>query len=367
MQNIITSRTKQEQQIAETVLSGGRISNEQALYLYQNSDPVFCGWLAYKVRERQFGKQAFFNKNIHVEITNICLNKCKFCSFYRQKGQEGAWDLEKEDVLVILTEKVPEGITEVHFTGGLHPEKSTAFYADLFAEVKSKYPQLHIKAFTAVEIEYFAKADNLSLTEVLKTLKTSGLNSLAGGGAEILDDKIRKKLCPEKTDSQTWLITHRIAHELGMKTNCTMLYGHIESFADRILHMQKLRDLQDETSGFNCFIPLKYKIFGNRLGITTEISLQEELKNYAISRLYLDNIPHLKAYWPMCGKETAILALSFGADDFDGTIGNSTKIYSMAGSEQKPEMAENEIIELLEEAGFVAVERDSEYRELKKI
>jgi aminodeoxyfutalosine synthase len=364
MQNNITSRTKEEQQIAETVLSGGRISNEQALYLYQNSDSVFCGWLADKKRRMLHQNKAFYNKNIHVEITNICLNKCKFCSFYRQKGQEGAWDLEKEDVLAILTEKVPEGITEVHFTGGLHPEKSTVFYADLFAEIKSKYPQLHIKAFTAVEIEYFAKADKLSLRDVLVTLKSNGLNSLAGGGAEILDDKIRKKLCPEKTDSQTWLNTHRIAHELGMKTNCTMLYGHIESFADRILHMQKLRDLQDDTNGFNCFIPLKYKTYGNRLGITTEISLQEELKNYAISRLYLDNIPHLKAYWPMCGKETALLAMSFGADDFDGTISNTTKIYSMAGSEQNPGLNDSEITELLNDAGFKAVERDSEYREL---
>lgn len=364
MQDIISYSSLEENLITDAVMADQRITPEQALYLYENSDSVFCAWLADKKRRSLHNNNAFYNKNIHIEITNICLNKCKFCSFYRQKGQEGAWDLEKEDVLRILAENIPQGITEVHFTGGLHTEKSTPFYKNLFEEIKSKYPNLHIKAFTAVEIEYFAKTDKLGLKEVVATLKDSGLNSLAGGGAEILDDNIRKILCPEKTNSQTWLDVHSFAHQLGLKTNCTMLYGHIENYADRIAHMKKLRELQDKTAGFNCFIPLKYKTYGNRLEISTEISLQEELKNYAIARLFLDNIPHLKAYWPMCGKDTALLALSFGADDFDGTICNTTKIYSLAGSEQNPELSQNEIVEMLSKAGFNPLERDSEYNVL---
>ncbi len=365
MKDLLKSRTAQEIEIAEIVFNSGRISDNQALYLLENSDPIFCGYLADYAKNLRFGKSVFYNKNTHVEITNICLNQCKFCSFYREKGQEGAWDLEIEEVLEILEGKKNEGITEVHITGGLHPEKTTGFYSELFMEIKSRFPNLHIKAFTAVEIEYFAKADGIDFEVVINILKEKGLNSLAGGGAEIFDDRIRKTLCPEKTDSATWLKVHKIAHNSGMKTNCTMLYGHIESFADRINHMSKLRKLQDETAGFNCFIPLKYKAFGNEMDAATEISLAEELKNYAVSRLYLDNIPHLKAYWPMSGKENALLALSAGADDFDGTIGDSTKIYSMAGSDEKnPSMTESEIKQMISDAGFIAVERNSEYEKI---
>ncbi len=362
MDDLLKFRTDQEKEIAGIVFNSGRISDEQALYLYENSDPVFCAWLADYVKNARFGKDVYYNKNTHVEITNICLNQCKFCSFYRRKGEEGAWDYSCSDVISILEQKNAEEITEVHITGGLHPEKTTGFYSELFTHIKSRFPHLHIKAFTAVEIEYFAKADNMDFETVIALLKEKGLGSLAGGGAEILDDKIRKTLCPEKTDSATWLKVHKTAHNAGMKTNCTMLYGHVESYRDRIKHMSELRNLQDETQGFNCFIPLKYKSYGNQMGINKEISLSEELKNYAISRLYLDNIPHIKAYWPMTGKENALLALSFGADDFDGTIGDSTKIYSMAGAEeQKPSMSEKEIRQMLKDAGFNPVERDSGY------
>ena len=363
MKNLLSKYSSQEKKIANYVIENKRISREQAIFLYENSDPMFCALLADYQRKQLYGNKIFYNKNMHIEITNICVNKCKFCSFYRQKGQKGAWDLEKHDVLEILKEKTLSGITEVHFTGGLHPEKSTGFYSDLFKEIKTTYPSLHIKAFTSVEIEHFSKLDNLNIYEVMEILKNAGLNSLAGGGAEILDDNIRKKICPEKTNSQTWLEVHKYAHLLGMKTNCTMLYGHIETIEDRVKHLELLRNLQDETNGFNCFIPLKYKIAGNKLGLKQEANLIDELKNYSISRLFLDNIPHLKAYWPMCGKETALLAMSFGADDFDGTISNTTKIYSMAGGEQKPELNPKEIQEIAKTAGFYAIERDSEYNE----
>jgi aminodeoxyfutalosine synthase len=364
MQKFLSKYSSEHQGIAKSVFENKRLSFDQALFLYENADPIFCGLLADYKRTKLYQNKIFFNKNIHIEITNICVNKCKFCSFFREKGQDGSWDLEAEDVLEIVKEKVSTRITELHFTGGLHSKKTTDFYSNLFKKIKKTYPHLHIKAFTSVEIEHFSKVDGINLFELLKLLKESGLNSLAGGGAEILNDDIRKKICPEKTNSETWLQIHKYAHQLGLKTNCTMLYGHIETNKDRVKHLELLRNLQDETNGFNSFIPLKYKIQGNKLALKQEASLIDELKNYSISRLFLDNIPHLKAYWPMCGKETALLAMSFGADDFDGTISNTTKIYSMAGAEQKPELGCDEIKELAENAGFIAVERDSEYREL---
>ncbi|MDD2386287.1 MAG: CofH family radical SAM protein [Bacteroidales bacterium] len=357
-----------EQGIIEKVYSDEPITIEEGIYLFENSDFSFCAFLADKIRNKKFGKKTFYNKNIHVEISNRCVNKCKFCSFYREKGMPDCWDLEISDVLKILNSKKDEKLTEIHITGGLHPEKITKFYCDLFVEIKIHFPKIHIKAFTAVEIEYFAKKDKMSITDTLKILKDSGLNSLAGGGAEILDDNIRSKICPEKTNSETWLNVHKTAHNLGLSSNCTMLYGHIEKLEDRILHMARIRDLQNITGGFNCFIPLKYKTYGNRLNIENEISLMEELKTYSIARIFLNNIPHIKAYWPMNGKENAALSLSFGVDDMDGTISDSTKIYSMAGSsEQKPEMTEPQMRNLIESHGFQPVERDSEYNQLAVI
>ncbi|HOZ30762.1 MAG TPA: aminofutalosine synthase MqnE [Bacteroidales bacterium] len=361
MKEILQHRSVKEIEIAEAVFDDIRISSEQALYLYENSDPVFCGWLANILKERNYNQRVFYNKNIHVEVSNICINRCSFCSFYRDRLDSPAWEMSIDDIMVLIAEKSTDGITEIHITGGLHPEKKLAFYVELLTQIRAKYPEVHIKAFTAVEIEYFAKTENRSYQDVLGILKSCGMNSLAGGGAEILDDNIREILCPLKTKSQTWLEIHRIAHEMGIKSNCTILYGHIEKYKDRVYHMRKLRELQDRTGGFNCFIPLKYKSHGNSLEINTETSLSEELKNYAISRLFLDNIPHIKAYWPMSGVEMALMALSFGADDFDGTISDSTKIYSMAGGEKKPELSENQIRNLLSEAGFIAFERNSEY------
>ncbi|MBN2778128.1 MAG: CofH family radical SAM protein [Bacteroidales bacterium] len=365
MDKMLSNISAIEKIIVEKVKANQPITIAEGIYLAKFSKLSFCAYLADYIRRQKYGNKVFYNKNTHIEITNRCVNKCKFCSFYREKGMPDCWDLETEDVIHILNSKKDEKLTEIHITGGLHPEKSTQFYCELFSAIRKNFEGIHIKAFTAVEIEYFAKKDKKTTEEILKTLKQHGLNSLAGGGAEILDDKIRRKICPEKTNSATWLKVHKLAHQAGLSSNCTMLYGHIETIEDRIVHLEKLRKLQDETGGFNCFIPLKYKSWGNSLNISTEIDLQQELKTYAISRIFLHNIAHIKAYWPMTGKENAALAMSFGADDIDGTISDSTKIYSMAGSiEQKPEMSENEICELIKNNGFVAVERDSEYIEI---
>ncbi len=355
-----------EREIFETVLSGQSISTEQALYLYEEADLNFSASLATTKRKQMFGNEVYYNKNLHIEVTNTCVNKCKFCSFYRNNGDKDAWDLSESEIIDIISKKVPDGISEVHFTGGLHPKKTLPFYTTLFKKIKSNFPYLHIKAFTSVEIEFFSIQDNADIATVLTELKASGMDSLAGGGAEILNDNIRKVICPGKTDSKTWLEIHEISHNLGMKSNCTMLYGHIETYSDRIEHMQKLSDLQNKTGGFNCFIPLKYKIEGNKLGLKKEISIIEELKNYAVSRLFLTNIPHLKAYWPMCGIDLALLAISFGADDFDGTIYEGTKIYSMAGAVQKPSITEYQIKELISSGGYFPVERDSLYNKICK-
>ena len=366
MSGIFTNITNTEKVSAKKVFNENRITETEAEYLYTKSSLSFCAYLANYIKEKRFGKNVFYNQNTHIEITNRCVNKCKFCSFYREEGDPECWDLNIEDVLNILKDNKLKNITEIHLTGGLHPHKSTEFYCNLFNTIKKLLPTIHIKAFTAVEIEYFAKSDSITTKEVISILKNNGLNSLPGGGAEILNDNIRRTICPEKTSSNTWLKIHNEAHKSGLTSNCTMLFGHIETIANRIEHMQKLRNLQDQTSGFNCFIPLKYKIYGNDLKVKSETNLLDELKTYSISRIFFDNIPHLKAYWPMCGKENAALSLSFGVDDIDGTISNSTKIYSMAGSkEQKPEMSKNQIKELIINTGFNPVERNSTYEIIK--
>jgi aminodeoxyfutalosine synthase len=365
LKDILINLNKNEKEIAEKVFASQRITNSQALYLFQKASIDFCGYLANYIKEKRFDYKVFYNRNIHVEVSNICVNKCKFCSFYRDNNSPDAWDKSVDEVIQTIKQKSVDRITEIHITGALHQNKGLSFYKDLFEKVRLNFPDVHIKALTAVEIEYLSKIEKISISDVLEQLKKSGLQSLAGGGAEILVDNIRTQICKEKTDSQTWLNIHNIAHNKEIQSNCTMLYGHIESYQDRIMHFDKLRNLQDQTNGFNCFIPLKYKAHANSLAINKEINLNEELKNYAISRIYFDNIPHIKAYWPMCGKDTAFLSLNFGVDDIDGTINDSTKIYSMAGSNEKnPEMSIKYIKQRCKEMNFVATERDSLYNEI---
>lgn len=368
IQDIIvkTSIDKDLQAIAEKILHNERISCDDALLLYEKADLNFVGMLANYVKTQKFGNQVFFNKNIHVEPSNVCVHKCKFCSYYREKDDSESWEYSLDEIAEKLKTIPQSALTEVHIVGGCHPSRKIDYYCDLLQLVKQVLPHVYIKAFTAVEIEYMAKLNELSVYEVLSKLKESGLAAMPGGGAEIFDEKLREEICPSKTKSFDWLAIHKQAHQLGVETNATILYGHKESYAHRVDHLNRLRMLQDETHGFNAFIPLKYKKENNVLGIERELPWTEDLKNFSITRLFLDNIPHLKVYWPMLGKDFSQITLDYGVDDFDGTINDSTKIYSMAGSvEKKPVLTQNEMITLIKDSGKTPVERDTLYNVIK--
>lgn len=346
--------------IAMKIETGMRLSADEALFVYHGFSLGLIGYFALRLKEKRWGKQVFYNRNLHIELSNVCENSCSFCSFRRQLGDAEAWELGKAEVMDRIAERYASGITEVHVVGALNPRYSLDFYVDLFRTIRLRWPELHIKAFTAVEIEYIARNAAITTAACIAILRDAGMGSVPGGGAEIFADGIRQKLCPEKTSAESWLRIHREIHDAGLKSNCTMLYGHIETAEDRIKHLIALRNLQDETGGFNCFIPLKYKKASNILNLISEVPQHEDLRMIALSRLILDNIGHIKAYWPMLGKNTALLCLHFGADDFDGTISNSTRIYSMAGAEeQHPDYTAEELKAAVSHEGFIAVERDS--------
>ncbi len=352
--------------IAKKVASAERISVEEGILLFQKGSLPFLAVLAENVRHRINGEKVFYNRNIHLEPTNICVNHCAFCSYRRKKGEEGCWELGIDELVKMAESHALSGITEIHIVGGVHPDRDVNFYADMLREIKKIAPDVQIKAFTAVEIDAMCQFASVDIKTGLRLLKEAGLVSLPGGGAEIFDEELRAKICPDKTNSEGWLSIHRTAHELGIPTNSTMLYGLLETYAQRIDHLNRLRSLQDETGGFNAFIPLKFKHYNNRFSHVEETTTIEDLKNYAVSRIFLDNIPHLKAYWPMIGKKVAQLSLAFGVDDLDGTIDDTTKIYSMAGSEeQTPTASTGQLIEMIEGTGFVAVERDTLYNVIR--
>ncbi len=352
--------------IAGKVASGERISAEEGILLFREGPLPYLAVLADHVRHRINGKQVFFNRNIHLEPTNICVNHCAFCSYRRRKGEEGCWEFGIDELAQMAASHAISGITEIHLVGGVHPDRDVHFYADLIRAIKAIVPDVQIKAFTAVEIDAMCQFANMEIREGLSLLKEAGLVSLPGGGAEIFDETLRAKICPDKTGSQEWLNIHRTAHQLGIPTNSTMLYGLIEDYAHRIDHLSRLRALQDETGGFNAFIPLKFRHYNNRFSHIEEQTTVEDLKNYAVSRIFLDNIPHLKAYWPMIGKQVAQLSLAFGVDDLDGTIDDTTRIYSMAGSEeQSPAATTGQLKEMIIGAGFIPVERDTLYNVLR--
>ncbi|NPA67231.1 MAG: aminofutalosine synthase MqnE [Chlorobi bacterium] len=354
------------QTIANKVINGKRISDNEALTLYEKGELAFLGMLANFIREQKHGDKTYFNKNFHIEPSNICIYNCKFCSYARKIGEEGAWELTEEDILKTVESYKNKGVTEVHIVGGVHPKRDLHYYGKIMQKIKQIIPDIHIKAFTAVELEYMIKKAKLSLDEGLKKLKEYGLDSIPGGGAEIFHPDIRKEICDEKASSDMWLNIHETAHKNGIPSNATILYGHIESYRHRIHHMSELRKLQDKTGGFNTFIPLKYRKENNTLSHIGEVNSIEDLKNFAVSRIYLDNFPHIKAYWPGIGKNTARLSLSFGVDDIDGTIDDSTKIYSMAGAEDKnPKMTTQDLVNLIKNAGRTPVERDTLYNEIK--
>ena len=348
--------------IENKVRNNKRISTDDALFLYENVPLGKLGSLANFIKNKLTGNEVYFNRNIHIEPTNICLYRCKFCSFSKDENDSLAWNYTHDDIISIVKSHIKDKITEIHITGGVYPKRDINWFTDLFFKIKETIPQIHIKAFTAIELEYLFRISNISLEVGLKKLIEAGLNSLAGGGAEIFDNEIRMKLCPEKGPAEIWLNIHETAHKLGLSSNATMLYGHIENYQHRVIHINELRNLQDKTNGFNAFIPLKFRKQNNFLSYLPEISIVEDLRNFAVARIFLDNIKHIKAYWPMFGKENARLALHFGADDFDGTIYETTKIYSLAGSEeQTPVMSPNEINKIIEQEGFVPVERNSLY------
>jgi aminodeoxyfutalosine synthase len=347
---------------AEKIETGARISTDEALVLYRSNYLSLLGLLAVAAKKRISGDLVFFNKNFHIEPTNICINHCKFCSYRRNPGQEEAWEFTIDEMVETVKANEAKAFTEVHLVGGVHPERDVWFYAGLLKAVKQEAPHLHIKAFTAVEVDQMCKMAGVSIEEGLKILVDAGLGSIPGGGAEIFDETLRAEICPDKSSSSRWLQIHATAHNLGIPTNATMLYGLKETYIHRIDHLNRLRELQDTTGGFNAFIPLKFRKANNLYSNRQETTVVEDLKNYAVSRIFLDNIPHIKAYWPMIGKQVAQLSLHFGVDDLDGTIDDSTRIYSMAGAEeQNPSAATSELAGMIRQAGFIPAERNSLY------
>ena len=353
--------------IAEKVTRNERISDDEALFLFEKASLGLSATLANYIREKKHGDKTYFNRNFHIEPTNVCVFACKFCSYSRLYAhREEGWVLSKEQMLDIVKSYDGKPITEVHIVGGVHPKLNLDFFCDLIAGIKAHRPALHVKGFTAVELDYMFRKAKLSVREGMKKLHDAGLQSMPGGGAEIFAPEIRKEICHDKVDAEGWLKIHEEAHLLGMHTNATMLYGHIENYSHRIDHMSRWRNLQDKTHGFNTFIPLKFRNKNNDMSNVPESSIVEDMKMYAVARIYLDNFPHLKAYWPMLGRQNAQMSLSFGVDDIDGTIDDSTKIYSMAGSEeQTPKMSTDELVMLISQAGREAVERDTLYNEIK--
>jgi len=351
------------QKIGNKVIHNERISFDEGVYLFEKASLPYVGALANWKRESLHGDTTYFNKNFHIEPTNVCVFSCKFCSYSKLYAhKEEGWELTIDQMMDIVKSYDGKPVTEVHIVGGVHPKLTLAFFISLLKAIKAHRPELHIKGFTPVELDYMFRKANLSTEEGMKRAHEAGLDSLPGGGAEIFNPDIRNIICADKATGDEWLHIHRTAHNLGMHSNATLLYGHIEKAEHRIDHMERLRQLQDETKGFNTFIPLKFRNKDNDMHDVPESTMANDLKMYAISRLYLDNFPHVKAYWPMLGREIAQLSLSYGVNDIDGTIDDTTKIYSMAGSEeQNPVMTTEELVRLIKQAHRKPVERGTLY------
>ena len=353
--------------IGEKILNSERITTHEGLYLYENGNLGFLGSLSNFIREKKNGDAVFFNRNFHIEPTNKCVFACKFCSYSRLIQQENeAWELSHEQMMDIVRKYDGDPVTEVHIVGGVHPKMNLDFFCNLIREIKKHRSDLHVKAFTAVELEYMFRKAKVSIVEGMQKLKDAGMDSMPGGGAEIFDEEIRSKICNDKASSDEWLAIHETAHKLGIPSNATMLYGHIENYAHRIDHMNRLRELQDRTNGFNTFIPLKFRNGDNEMSNVKESTIVEDMKCYAMSRIFLDNFNHIKAYWPMIGRTNAQLLLNFGVDDIDGTIDDTTKIYSMAGAEeQNPTMNTRELVDLILAVNRRPIERDTLYKPIR--
>lgn len=353
--------------IAAKVQRKERITDEDALLLFEKGSLAFLGSLANSVRERLHGDTTYFNRNFHIEPTNVCVFSCHFCSYSRVYAhRDEGWELSLQQMMDIVKSYDGKPVTEVHIVGGVHPKMNLEFFAELMRTIKAHRPELHIKGFTAVELDYMFRKAKKTVEEGMRYLHEAGLDSLPGGGAEIFHPEIREQICADKIDGTGWLKIHETAHKLGMHSNATMLYGHIENYRHRVDHMSRLRQLQDKTGGFNTFIPLKFRNKENDMSHVPESSVVEDMKMYAVARIYLDNFPHLKAYWPMLGRQNAQLTLSFGVNDIDGTIDDTTKIYSMAGAEeQTPSMNTAQLVTLIKQARRKPVERGTLYNVIR--
>jgi aminodeoxyfutalosine synthase len=351
--------------LAEKVFARERLSMEDAVTLYRSPDILALGWLANEVRERMHGKVTYFNVNRHINPTNVCVAACRLCAFGRKKDVPGAYTMALEEAFEAAASGYSEAVTEFHIVGGLHPDLPFQYYLDLISGLKARFPQVHLKALTMVEIAFLAKRAKLSIEETLLQLKNAGLDSLPGGGAEIFNERVRRVICDHKIDGEQWLDTARTAHKLGLKSNATMLYGHVENEEDRADHLVRLRALQDETHGFQTFIPLAFHPANTPLQHLFTTTGMMDLKQIAIGRLMLDNFPHIKAYWQMLGPKIAQIALRFGADDIDGTVVEE-KIYHDAGATTPQGMRRSELERLIREAGREPVERDTMYRSVTR-
>ncbi|ALC15078.1 putative menaquinone biosynthesis radical SAM enzyme [Desulfuromonas soudanensis] len=344
--------------------NGARISDDEALGLFSSNDLLGIGELAARANRRKNGDRVYFNVNRHINYTNLCINRCTFCAFSKGVEDEGCYTLALNDILEKAAEASAAGATEIHMVGGLHPELPFDFYLEMLAAVRADNPALHIKAFTAVEIDYFASLTGQSIEQVIAELREAGLGSMPGGGAEIFASGVRQKICPEKISGERWLEVTEIVHRSGLKTNATMLFGHLEEHADRVDHLSRLRHLQDATGGFQAFIPLAFQPDNTRVPGARGVGGVDALKTLAISRIYLDNFEHIKAYWVMLGLKIAQVALAFGVNDLDGTV-IEEKIGHDAGADSPQALGQKEIIALIRKAGKVPVERDTLYNELR--
>jgi aminodeoxyfutalosine synthase len=349
--------------IAEKVLHNQRITFDEGVLLYEKAELGYLGVLANYIREKKHGDKTYFNRNFHIEPTNLCVYDCKFCSYSRLlKQRADGWEYTMEEMLDIVKKYDDQPVTEVHIVGGVLPQYDVAFYSELFSKIKTHRPGLHVKALTPVEYHYIFKKAKIDYATGMKLMKDSGLESIPGGGAEIFHPEVRDLIAKDKCTGDQWLAIHEEWHKLGMRSNATMLYGHIEKFHHRVDHMERLRELQDRTGGFQTFIPLKFRNQDNQMSDVPESTVVEDLRNYAIARIYLDNFDHIKAYWAMISRTTAQLSLNFGVDDIDGTLDDTTKIYSMAGAEeQHPAMSTQDLVKLIKNAGRYPIERDTLY------
>ena len=350
--------------VRSKVENGARISDAEALALFRCDDLLAVGELAALANSRKNGERVYFNVNRHINYTNICVNRCTFCAFGKGEKDEGGYTLALNDILQKAAEASAAGATEIHMVGGLHPELPFDFYLEMIAAIRADNPKLHVKAFTAVEIDYFSRITGEPIETVISALKKAGLGSMPGGGAEILGKRVRDRICPEKISGERWLEVTEAVHRMGLKTNATMLFGHVEEYEDRVDHLARLRRLQDRTGGFQAFIPLAFQPDNTRIPEAKGVGGVDALKTLAVSRIYLDNFRHVKAYWVMLGLKIAQVSLAFGVNDLDGTVVEE-KIGHDAGADSPQAMAKEQIVGLIRKAGKAPVERDTLYNEVK--